>query len=296
MMIDKLLHIIYSNGKNTLAMGTGEAVKIISYSGFEAPDYLIHTDSNADQDGSSVTGKKVDERVINIVFGVDDSVNEEVYRKQIEHLFNPKNTTKLQVNHIYSQAIIYGEIQSFRWEQRQTLWDTLVGSVTFKCPYPYWQDLDNFGKNIAAITPQWIYPLPFVIFGENKMSRSGQIAGYRTLTANVSLFNAGDVPTGVEVVFVAKKGPVKNPKIMKNSTGQFVEVIQDMVLGDEVRVNTNVGKKGITFNGQNIFNKKNKLSEFFSLDVGDNTISYSAAENDTNLEVRVYYTPKYLGV
>ncbi|NCB34252.1 MAG: phage tail family protein, partial [Erysipelotrichia bacterium] len=70
----------------------------------------------------------------------------------------------------------------------------------------------------------------------------------------------------------------------------------DMAKGDEIIINTNVGHKTITMNGDNIFKDKNKLSTFFQLTIGDNKISYDAAENYTNLDVRIYYTPQYLGV
>ena len=120
--------------------------------------------------------------------------------------------------------------------------------------------------------------------------------GYNTLSKEVLLNNKGDVPTGVEVHFIAKRGDVKNPKITLLSTGEFIEVIQDMKQGDVIVINTNVGHKGITKNGVNIFKEKNKLSSFFQLTIGDNKIAYDALENYTNLDVRVYYTPKYLGV
>ena len=39
-----------------------------------------------------------------------------------------------------------------------------------------------------------------------------------------------------------------------------------------------------------------RKSEPFQLEVGDNYLEYDADENYTNLDVNLFYTPKYLGV
>ncbi|SJZ57170.1 phage distal tail protein [Anaerorhabdus furcosa] len=296
-MDKKYLLLTFDNGISTLKMGVGETIKVVRVEGFEAPDYILHTTSIATADGVRITGKKVDERSLNITFGIDDINNTEVYRKQIQKFFNPNKTIKLKMNWCYSQAQIECELEEFSWSSIESMWSYLEGSVALKCPFPFWSDLDNFGKNIAAITPMFTFPLGMINFNESGSKNLGyQVMGYNTLSKEVLLNNKGDVPTGVEIHFIAKRGVVKNPKITLLSSGEFIEVVQDMAKNDVIVVNTNVGKKGITKNGVNIFKEKNKLSTFFQLELGDNKIAYDALENYTNLDVRVYYTPKYLGV
>ena len=41
---------------------------------------------------------------------------------------------------------------------------------------------------------------------------------------------------------------------------------------------------------------RSRLSEPFELEVGNNYLEYDADENYTNLDVRLFYTPLYLGV
>lgn len=296
-MDKKFLLLTFNNGVSTLKMGVGEPIKIVTVKGFEAPDYIIHTSSNATTDGTTVKGKKVDERMIDITFAIDDIHNTEIYRRDIQKFFNPKYTIKLKMNWCYSQAQIESEVDDFYWSDIESMWNYLEGNISLRCPYPYWSDLDNFGKNIASITPMFTFPLSFVNFTNDKGKALNQLVmGYNTLSKEVLLNNKGDVPTGVEVHFIAKRGEVKNPKISLLDTGEFVEVIQDMKKNDVIVVNTNIGHKDITKNGVNIFKEKNKLSSFFQLEIGDNRIEYDAVENYTNLDVRVYYTPKYLGV
>ncbi len=75
-----------------------------------------------------------------------------------------------------------------------------------------------------------------------------------------------------------------------------MRVMVDMEKGDVLTVNTNMGSQRIELNGENIFHKIDRNSRFFQINVGDNIVKYSAEENYTNLDVRLYYTPKYLGV
>ena len=46
----------------------------------------------------------------------------------------------------------------------------------------------------------------------------------------------------------------------------------------------------------NVYQKIDRRSEPFQLEVGGNYLEYDADENYTNLDVRLFYTPLYLGV
>lgn len=124
----------------------------------------------------------------------------------------------------------------------------------------------------------------------------GIITGYRTLRKEVVLVNDGDVSTGIQIQFVAKRGEVKNPKITNVRTGQFMRVLCSMAMGDVLLVDTNARHQVIELNGVNYYQHIDRQSEPFELDVGDNYLEYDADENYTNLDVNLYYRPKYLGV
>lgn len=290
------LLLTFTNGSNTLSMGTGCDIKIISVKGFEAADYTNHTESNATEDGETLTGKKVGRRLLEVKFGVDTDPNETVLiRRELIRFFNPKNVTKLSANYCYSQAKIECEIDEFDFDDQDTFWSTLIGTVTLLCPYPYWESLDNFGKNIAANMPAWGWPL---VFAQEKQEHHelGKIFSYREFTKIVTLDNDGDVDTGITIEFTAKTGAVKNPIITKVSTGEYIKVNVDMAMGDVLTINTNPGQKKITLNGATISKQIDKLSTYFSINVGENQVQYDADENYINLEVRLYYTRKMLGL
>ena len=119
----------------------------------------------------------------------------------------------------------------------------------------------------------------------------GMITGYRTLHKEVVLANDGDVSTGIQIQFVAKRGSVKNPKITNVKTGQYMRVPGDVLL-----IDTNPRHQVIELNGLNYYHHIDRKSEPFELEVGDNYLEYDADENYTNLDVNLYYRPKYLGV
>lgn len=289
-----LLTFIRSDNKRLL-MGCGQPIKIVTIEGIESAEYAVHTASSAAEHGSTVTGKKVEERQISVVFGVDDQINREIYRKQIIQFFNPTKKFTLRLNWCYRQAQIECELSDFYFSRITSMWDILEGNLELLCPYPFFSDLDNFGKNIAAITAQWAWPVAFPIVKANH-HEVGKIYGFKTFNQEVNLPNRGDVPTGIVIQFIAERGAVTNPKIVKVATGEFIQVMVEMVKGDVVEVDTNKGRKGIKHNGVSISRKLNKLSTYFEIDQDDNLIRYDADENYTNLDVTLYYQSKYLGV
>mgnify|MGYP000027090768 FL=1 len=87
-----------------------------------------------------------------------------------------------------------------------------------------------------------------------------------------------------------------NPKITNTGTGQFMRVSVTMQTGDVLLIDTNDRHQVITLNGVNYYQRIDRRSEPFKLEVGDNYLEYDADGNYTNLDVNLFYTPKYLGV
>ena len=70
----------------------------------------------------------------------------------------------------------------------------------------------------------------------------------------------------------------------------------DMEMGDVLVIDTNERHQVVELNGVNCYQRVDRASNPFQLDVGDNYLEYAADENYVNLDVNLYYTPKYLGV
>ena len=305
MTINTLKIELTCNGR-TLAMGPGLDIDITKVSGLESSELEISTSDNALVDGVSVDGKKIGKRPIHIEAKFKSGRNNPENRAAVIKFFNPKYTGKALITNMGISRNIEYELEGWTFAEQRNL-DTRLGIIVdLICPDPYMLNVDNFGKNMAHYTKQFHFPwhsLARRVTNKNQypekargLMLGGMIMGYRTLHKEVVLANDGDVSTGVQIQFVAKRGTVKKPKITGLRTGQFMRVVCDMVAGDVLLIDTNPRHQVIELNGVNFYHHIDRRSEPFELEVGDNYLEYDADENYTNLDVNLYYRPKYLGV
>lgn len=275
---------------------------ITKIEGLESSDLEISTTDNALVDGSTVDGKRIKKRPVHIEATLRDDRNNEANRQRIIKFFNPKYSGKLTVNHSGITRNIEYELEGWNFVAKNNVFNQLAIVVDLMCPDPFMKNVDNFGKNMADFSPHiafpWMVVKEKVIVPEpyKGLTLPGQITGYRTLTKDVYLPNDGDVPTGLQIQFIAERGPATNPKITLVGTGEFIRVKVEMQKGDVLLIDTNKRHQVIELNGQNVYQKIDRLSSPFELAVGQNYLEYDADENYTNLDVRLYYTPLYLGV
>lgn len=293
------------NGR-TLAMGPNEDMDITKVTGLESSELEISTSNNALVDGVSVDGKKIGPRPIHIEAKFKNSRNNPENRAAVIKFFNPKYTGKALITNMGISRNIEYELEGWTFAEQVNL-DTRLGVIIdLICPDPYMLNVDNFGKNMAHYTPQFHFPWHSLVKRAESVTPypekarglmlGGMVTGYRTLRKEVVLANDGDVSTGVQIQFVAKRGAAKNPKIISVKTGQFMRVVCDMQKGDVLLIDTNARHQVIELNGVNYYHHIDRKSEPFELEVGENYLEYDADENYTNLDVNLYYRPKYLGV
>lgn len=301
-MTKNTLKITLTCNGRSLVMGPGAEMDITKVTGLESSDIEISTSDNALVDGATVDGKKIKARPIHIEARLKSMSNNPTYRQAIIKFFNPKYTGKALIENMGVSRNIEYELEGWSFDQRNM--DSRLGIVAdLICPDPYMLNVDNFGKNMAAFTPLFAFPWRVTaskVSGLQKpysgMTLGGMTMGYRTLRQEVSLPNNGDVPTGVIIRFIAQRGPVTNPKITNTATGQYMYVKVAMEKGDVLVVDTNERHQIVELNGENVYQYVDRGSEPFLLAVGDNYLEYAADGNYVNLDVRLYYTPKYLGV
>ena len=266
------------NGK-TLRMGPGEDIDITAVTGLESSELDISTSDNALVDGASVDGKKIKPRPIHIEASFKSNKNNPENRANVIKFFNPKYTGKALITNMGVSRNIEYELEGWTFASVRNMDNKLKILVDLLCPDPYMLNVDNYGKNMANISALFAFPWRMLSTRMTSgkldypdkargMLLGGMTMGYRTLYKEVVLANDGDVPTGVQIQFVATRGPVTNPKITNTGTGQYMRVNVAMQQGGEP----------------------------FKLAVGDNYLEYDADENYTNLDVNLFYTPKYLGV
>lgn len=294
------------NGK-TLRMGPGEDIDITAVTGLESSELDISTSDNALVDGASVDGKKIKPRPIHIEASFKSNKNNPENRANVIKFFNPKYTGKALITNMGVSRNIEYELEGWTFASVRNMDNKLKILVDLLCPDPYMLNVDNYGKNMANISALFAFPWRMLSTRMTSgkldypdkargMLLGGMTMDYRTLYREVVLANDGDVPTGVQIQFVATRGPVTNPKITNTGTGQYMRVNVAMQQGDILLIDTNDRHQVITLNGVNYYQHIDRKSEPFKLAVGDNYLEYDADENYTNLDVNLFYTPKYLGV
>ena len=274
------------NGK-TLRMGPGEDIDITAVTGLESSELDISTSDNALVDGASVDGKKIKPRPIHIEASFKSNKNNPENRANVIKFFNPKYTGKALITNMGVSRNIEYELEGWTFASVRNMDNKLKILVDLLCPDPYMLNVDNYGKNMANISALFAFPWRML---STRMT-SGKL-DYPDKARGMLLGG----PTGVQIQFVATRGPVTNPKITNTGTGQYMRVNVAMQQGDILLIDTNDRHQVITLNGVNYYQHIDRKSEPFKLAVGDNYLEYDADENYTNLDVNLFYTPKYLGV
>lgn len=286
-MIDGVVtaRLVRDDGIELLADGKDWLLTAID--GAAAPEYQIFTEQNATSDGETVTGKQVSARDLQLdatALRVSDNA---VLRGQAIAFFNPKHTYQVFLTYLGRTRWLTCELSAAKAPNKRTnLLQTW--SALFLATNPYWQSIDDFGQDIAAITPRWGFP-----YMDNPTY--GVLVDVANFARQVIFDYDGDVPAYPTITITAD-GAVTNPKIVKD--GAFVRLIDTLAAGDTVVITTNPRSIRITKNGVNVLNKVDRASNFTAMQMqpGTNAVSYEADYGDNNLHVVIRYNKQYLGV
>lgn len=305
-MTENTLHLRFVSNGQEFQMGAGEEIDITEISGLESSEISLVSTETSLSDGSYIEARRIKDRPISIRARYRTCQNNPGRRSAIIRFFNPKNAGELYVTLMGVKRKICYEIEGWKFVRQKNLDQRLGIILDLICPDPYFWGLSNFGKNMASKTALFSFPwrsLPqkatgIIAYPERARGflLGGTTMGYRTLREYVNLVNDGDCETGLKIVFIAEKGPVKNPKITHRTSGKYMRVVVDMKKGDQLVIDTNRRHQVIELNGQNIYHLVDRLSSPFQLSVGDNFLKYAADENQNNLEVNLYFTSRYMGV
>ena len=162
-------------------------------------------------------------------------------------------------------------------------------TMSFKFGDPFLKSEENFGKNIASLTPMFAFPW---LSRMDKQNVYGTAVGIYNFEREVHLYNDGSYeayPT-IKITF---KGIVTNPEIRINDG--FIRVLGTFNSDDEIVIDCSVSPMTVKNNGENILGKCDRESEFdnMNLQIGDNTLSFIAYSGSDDMNVFVYYYKPY---
>lgn len=162
-------------------------------------------------------------------------------------------------------------------------------TMSFEFGDPFLKSNDDFGKNIASLTPMFAFPW---LSRMDKQNVYGTAVGIYNFEREVHLYNDGSYeayPT-IKITF---KGIVTNPEIRINDG--FIRVLGTFGSDDEIVIDCAVSPMTVENNGENILGKCDRESEFnnMNLQIGDNTLSFIAYSGSDDMNVFVYYYKPY---
>lgn len=240
------------------------------------------------QDGSTLIDSVLDVRHPVIDLKITGANHEEVAanRRKLASIFNPKlGIGKLE--YIGKDRKVIGaaaETVPFLPDGNTNRGRTFQkAQINLVCPNPYWRSPTVTEE--PAFEPRFHFPIagPFIM----GLQRDRRI-----------IDNDGDAPASLQIEFF---GPAENPKIINNSTDEYIKVNQMLEEGERMLIDTTNGSKSVFFvdedgNERNVFNWIDLGSTFFDLQVGENDIEYTADSDVQGAIVNITYNKKYLGV
>lgn len=283
--MDYKQNLIFKSNKKELTMNSKLDIHVIDIQGIEASSYTINTVSS-EQDGATVTSVKIEPREIIVTGDIEKNEKELVNRDYLIRFFNPKQEGEMYITRNNIERKIQYRVSSLDFTTNK-MYERIQFTLNLESTEePYFSDAKNRGNYLTAISPQFTFPL---------VINPTKIMGYKTFKPVMPLVNDGDKETGIEIIAIAKRGKVDNLKLILNNN-QYIKVNTTLNQGDELRINTNPRKKSITLNGENIINKIDRNSTFFSLKIGKNILKYECDNGGTNIDINVLFYRKYLGV
>lgn len=253
--------------------------------GAAAAEYEVFSEDNAVGDGDTITGQRVKARELEISATVMDLAQNQALRHTALAYFNPKRNYKVHLTYMGRTRWISGVLTALKAESAY-IYEPQSFTVMLLCPIPYWQSEDDFGQDIAAVTPRWGFPFmdhPTV----------GVLVSTYNFGRDVVFDYDGDVP-GYFRAKLSADSTVVNPRLIKD--GFYVRILDAMQQGDVIEIDFE--RATVTKNGQNILAKIDRTSNFTAMrmEPGVNTVSYAAETGENALHVVLYYNKQYLGV
>lgn len=278
--------IIKRDDSQTLTLGKGieHNYFLTNIEGIGDIQTQLNTQSNAFADGSQFINQKYPEREIVIEFAYSALDPDRTAKRTLLSFLNSKHDFNISIISGGVTRWIDGRLYAHKVTNPSGS-EALTCSITFVCPNPFFKSADSFGKDIAAITPQ------FHFAWHNEIGDTQPIGVYN-FERQVTVNNTGDFDT-YPVFRIYATGTVTNPKVLVN--GNYIRLITTLSAGDVVEVNL-VDKK-VTLNGNNIMGVIDRTSSFSDMNLapGDNIVKYEADNGDINMTVNLFYYNQFVG-
>ncbi len=258
--------------------------------GLEGWDYVtpdVQTESNVSGDGSYFTSERISERDRTVTAILTNRNLNEIMRDVVRSFFGVKRTFKVYLTYQGVTRWCEGKLIAYSLPTGN-VYDFLKLTFTILCPQPYLKSVDEFAQNIGGVIP--LFEFPFI----SDIEKGFEFSEY-SFAKEVTFDNKGDVDTYMKIV-MESRGDVTNPQIKKD--GYFIKILDTMAKGDVIIIDLVSKPQTVTKNGFNIIGRTDRNSSFenMKLEIGTNTVSYTADVGENVLDVTIYRNLLYGGM
>lgn len=279
--------LTYTNTRGESIAFDGPPFHLISVEGLGDVGANVQRQKSPFQDGSTRIGSILEERIIPIEFLIVGDNYSEVseFRMELAKVLNPKleeGTLRYENDQVVREIKVSAESVPFYPDgSGNRITNMQKGIVTLVASNPYWRSIAITEE--PAFEPRFRFPIrgPFIM----GIQRDQRVIN-----------NDGDAPTPIKVEFF---GPATNPKIINNTTGEFIRIRQELLEGERMMVDTldsTVYFIGVDGTERNVFPWIDLSSTFFELQIGENDIEYTADSDIQGTIVNISYSKLYTAV
>ena len=276
------LTITNSNG-DSIVLGHRPPFLLSKIDGLGDVDADVQMTRAPFQDGSTHVDTLLQPRFIDMEISIlTDDVSG--MRQQLARVLNPKLTLSL----VYENGSVTRQIQAYSEHVPKYPSDGRgrryqIALINLVCPNPYWQDVNPTMLKLQDFVGNFFFPVSFP-------------ASFSIRGDQENFINDGHVSTPIKVTF---RGEAVNPMITNVSTGEFIRVNRTIPAEHSLVITTDMNYRtvrivdpyGVEMNAMGYIDL---ASTFFSLDVGENNLSFIT--DGGNPEVFIEYRNRYLGV
>jgi hypothetical protein len=288
--MDKVVKIklIRDNGAEFSIDNTDWMIPSDGLEGFATVETDISTVQSLLGDGSIITAVRLPHKARTVKCEVCDARYNEQLRAKAREFFNAHSRYKMYITYMGVTRWCEGSLNKFALSEGN-IYRKVAMSFTILSENPYLKSYDDFGKDIASITPMAAFP-----YYANP-AWGGALTGYFNFGADVQVYNDGDVSTDA-LIKIKARGIVEKPFVTINDN--MIKLNETLEEGDELVIDMAHKPPQVTLNGTNAIGLCDKHSAFTSmgLETGSNIISYGASSGSTLMSVSVYYNKLYASI
>ncbi|WP_079516513.1 phage distal tail protein [Rossellomorea marisflavi] len=286
-----LYRVKYENERGqTIDFDSSPELKALTFDGFGDVEADVQSHYSPYQDGSRFIDSVLKERPIAITFMVSGSDENAIayHRRNLSRVINPKIPGLLTVETggmIFVINVVPEHVPSYPSGGSNQGRRYQKGVIDFIAHDPYWREPQEVSHALKAYEGLFSFPFNFPI----EFGREGD---------STVLANDGTVDATIELNI---QGPVVNPIITNETTGEFIKLNRALAADEVLHVNTSPSNKRVEiYRGGAVIEKAwgflDPYSSFFSLIPGDNLLSYKADSGADNAIAAIAWQNKYLGI